>query len=139
MKRWLKEYFDRDRLAKALNFRIVDTYDGYAEASAEIGDIHLNGADMVHGGTIFALADFALAVACNFNGILTVSTNASISFMKAAGGSTLKAVAKRVHETRKLGFYAIDIYDENGIVSRMESTVYITGKENSLIKEFEET
>lgn len=138
MEKWLEEYFNRDRLAKTLDFKIEQAEDGYAKTSVILKDMHKNGADMLHGGTIFALADFALAIACNFKGILTVSTNASISFMKAAKGGKVTAVARRVNETRKLGFYTIDVYDELDHISRMDATVYITGKENLVMREYKE-
>jgi acyl-CoA thioesterase len=136
MERWMTEYFERDRLAKGLDFLILDASEGYAKVSVDICDKHLNGADMVHGGTIFALADFALAIASNFKGIISVSTNASIVYMKAAQGSKLIAEAKCIKETRKLGFYTIDISDGDDMVSRMEATVYITGKENPMMRKY---
>ena len=136
MEKWIVEYFEHDRLAKTLGFKIVEATRGYAKTEVEIEDQHLNGADMLHGGTIFALADFALAIACNYQGILTVSTNASISFMKAAKGKKVTAVANCINETRKLGFYVIKIFDENELISQMESTVYITGKENPVMKKY---
>ena len=138
MEKWLSEYFERDRLARILDFNIDDASEGYASVSVDIDEKHLNGADMVHGGTMFALADFALAIACNYKGILSVSTNASISFMKAAAGKHLKAEARCVNETRKLGFYTIDVIDGDEIISRMEATVYITGKENLVLKKYKE-
>ena len=138
MEKWLEEYFNRDRLAKKLDFKIEEAEDGFAKTSVIVKEMHKNGADMVHGGTVFALADFALAIACNYKGILTVSTNASISFMKAASGNYITAFAKKINETRKLGFYTIDVYDADEHISRMDATVYITGKENLVMREFKD-
>ncbi len=47
----------------------------------KIENHHLNGAKTVHGGAIFTLADFALAVASNSHGSLAMAINASISYL----------------------------------------------------------
>lgn len=55
---------------------------------------HLNAAGTVQGGALFTLADFAFAVAANAGGVLTVSLQNSISFLRAAKPARLTARAE---------------------------------------------
>jgi len=60
----LKEFFEKqDRFAKLLGFEIEQMQEGSATVSTTIKQEHLNGADVVHGGFLFSLADFAFAIA----------------------------------------------------------------------------
>ncbi len=125
----LKEFLEKnDRFAKKNNIKLLEVGEGYAKTSMEISDDSLNAADVVHGGAIFTLADFAFAAASNSYGSLALAINAAISFLSAAKSGTLYATAKEVDRNRKLASYRIDITDENGkIIAIFQGMVYIKG------------
>lgn len=102
----------RDRLAKHLGITLDEIGPGYARTSVIIEDFHLNSLDMVHGGTIFTLADFAFAAACNSHGSIAVAINIAITYIKAATGGKLTAEAREVSKNAKLGTYDIEIRDD---------------------------
>ena len=79
----------------------------------ETKDYHLNGVGTVHGGAIFALADFVFAAASNSHGTIAVAINASIWYVKAAFEGTLFAEAKEVSLQPKLATYSIDVTNED--------------------------
>ena len=111
----VKEFFQRrDRLAASLDIELVDASLGSATVKMQVADQHLNGVNVVHGGAIFTLADFAFAVASNSYGTVAVAINVSITFMKAATAGTLTARAREVSRNAKLSSYTIDITDEQG-------------------------
>jgi acyl-CoA thioesterase len=98
---------------------------GYAKARMEIRDCHLNGANIVHGGAIFTLADFAFAAAANSHERISVGINAAISYAKAATTGSLTAEAKEVSLNHKLGNYIVQIRDEqNDLIAFFQGTVY---------------
>ena len=72
--------------------------EGYAKCWLEIQPHHLNAAGTVMGGAIFTLADFAFAVASNWNKPLHVSTTSQITYLGVARGTRLIAEARKVKE-----------------------------------------
>lgn len=70
----------------------------------------LNGARKCHGGVIFTLADTAFQCACNSHGRLTVSSAASIQFIRAASvGDELTAVCVERFRNRSGGGYDVTV------------------------------
>ena len=66
------------------------------------------------GGAIFTLADFAFAVASNWNKPLHVSTTSQITYLGVARGSRLIAQAHRVKEGRSTCYYLVEVTDDLG-------------------------
>lgn len=66
------------------------------------------------GGAIFTLADFAFAVASNWNKPLNVSTTSQITFLGTAKGARLVAEARKVKEGRSTCYYLVDVSDDLG-------------------------
>lgn len=115
----------RDRFAKHCGIELVEVSPGYAKVKMTIDTYHLNGVDMVHGGAIFTLADFAFAVAANSHGPVAVGINASIAYSKAARAGILFAEAREVSLNTKLGIYSVDIKDGDGeLIASFQGTVY---------------
>ena len=61
-----------DRFAQLLGIEIVEASPGYALVEMKIEDKHKNGINIVQGGAIFTLADYAFAIASNADGSTTV-------------------------------------------------------------------
>lgn len=122
-----KEFLEKnDRFAKKNNIKLLEVGEGYAKTSMKINDDHLNAANVVHGGAIFTLADFAFAAASNSHGNVALAVNVDISFLSAATIGTLYAEAKEVSRNRKLASYRIDIKDESGkIIAIFQGMVYV--------------
>jgi len=70
----------------------------------------LNGAGRCHGGVIFTLADTAFQCACNSHGRLTVSSGASIEFVRSASeGDELIAECVERYRNRSGGGYDVTV------------------------------
>ena len=76
-----KKIFSNDRFATDNGAVIEQVEEGYAKCWLEIQPHHLNAAGTVMGGAIFTLADFAFAVASNWNKPLHVSTTSQITYL----------------------------------------------------------
>lgn len=111
----IAEFFStRDRFAAHCGIELLEVGAGYARAKMEIGEHHFNGANTVHGGAIFTLADLVFAAACNSHGTLAMAINVSISFVKAAVEGTLIAEGEEVARHPRLGSYTIRVIDDEG-------------------------
>ncbi len=121
----IRDFFKRDRFAQHSGIELLEIEEGRAKVKMPIKDLHRNGVDLVHGGAIFTLADFAFAVASNSHGTVAVAINASIWFVKAAKDGTLYAEAKEVSRNPKLAVYSIEVTDDAGeLVAKFEGMVY---------------
>jgi acyl-CoA thioesterase len=103
----------QDKFAAHLGMELLELSRGHAKVKMLARPEHCNGLGIVHGGTIFSLADFAFAAACNSHGHPTVGINASISYVKAASPGTLFAEAREL-ATGKVGVCEVRITDEAG-------------------------
>lgn len=128
----VKEFFaTQDEFAKHIGLELLEAKQGYAKVKMPIRPYHLNGVKTAHGGAIFTLADFAFAVASNSHGRVALGVNGNISYMKAATAGTLYAEARETSRNHKLGYYAVDIYDDHkeliavfqGMVYRKETEI----------------
>ena len=119
------DFLAKDRFAALVGVRLVQVEPGHAVVRLELEDKHLNAADVIQGGAIFTLAEFAFAAASNSHGRLALAIHASIDFFASPRGRVLTAEAKEVHRSPKLAGYNFDIHDENGdICARYTGTVY---------------
>ena len=121
----LKDYFQNDRFAISNGIKLVEVGKGYCKAMLEIEDRHLNAANVVQGGAIFTLADFAFGYAANSRGQLALAINANISFLKGKSGGTLFATATEVSDPNRIGAYDVLITDEDeAVVARFNGIAY---------------
>lgn len=111
-----------DRFARLIGAEIIKAEPGYALVEMKITDNHMNGLNMVQGGAIFTLADYAFAVASNNSGNITIGVNANISYLKSPTGSRLTAEAREIYSGRKISHYIVEVYDENGELAAMVKT-----------------
>ena len=120
-----KAFFTRDRFAADIGIRVVSADEGSAVTEITVEQRHLNGMDIVQGGVLFTLADIAFAVAANSRGLLAVGLHASISWVRAARGGTLRATAREVSCTRRIGVYGVVVEDADGnTLATFEGTAY---------------
>ena len=100
----------QDRAARALGIELTTAGLGSATARMTVRGDMLNGAGKCHGGVIFTLADTAFQCACNSHGRLTVSSGASIQFVRAASaGDELIAECVERYRNRSGGGYDVTV------------------------------
>ena len=120
----VRKIFAGDRFATENGAVIEEIGDHSATCSLLITDSHRNAMGAVMGGTYFMLADFAFAVAANWQKMGCVSLRADISFLGAAKGEKLIARAVCVKDGRTTACYRVDVTDELG---NLTATATATG------------
>lgn len=121
-----REIFSKDLYATKLTGAVIDEIgENYARCSLKLTDDHKNAYGGVMGGAIYTLADFAFAVASNYEkDEATVSLVGTASFMSSPKGSTLFAEAKLIKDGRRNSFYDVRVSDDTG---RVVAVVNFTG------------
>ena len=125
---------ENDTFCKVNSIQLTRVEPGYAEAEMRITASHLNGRNVVQGGAIMTLADFAFAGAANSTGVQTVSLNVNSNFIRPGTGSIMRAVARKVSQGRTTSVYSVEVYNEDG---KLAATVMITGYIIGEWKEFD--
>ena len=120
----VRRIFEGDRFASENGAVIDEIGDHSATCSLVITDSHRNAMGAVMGGVYFTLADFAFAVAANWEKMGCVSLRADISFLGAARGTKLVAKAVCVRNGKSTACYRVDVTDELG---NLAATVTVTG------------
>lgn len=121
------ELFEKDRFATCNGAVIDNVGDHYAKCSMTIEENHRNAMGAVMGGVYFTLADFAFAVAANWQKLGTVSLNSEIAFLGSAKGDRLTAEAFCVKDGRTTSYYRIEVKDsEDRLVVVVNTTGYKT-------------
>ena len=124
----IRKFFQADRYAMFSGAEIESAGEGAAVCTMEVKDLHLNAGNVVQGGAIFTLADFAFAVASNSGGVFTMSLNNSISFLRSPKGKMLKAEAKPVSRGKTIAVYEVKVTDElDTLVAVMTVNGYVKG------------
>ncbi len=119
--------FEKDRFATCNGAVIDEVDDHYAKCSLRIEDNHRNAMGAVMGGVYFTLADFAFAVAANWQQIGTVSLNSDIAYLGSVRGDRLTAEAFCMKNGRTTSYYRIEVKDaEDRLVVVVNTTGYKT-------------
>lgn len=123
----LKNILSNDRFVRTSGITLEKVEKHRAVAKLVLEDRHLNGADLVQGGAIYTLADFAFAAASNFSGRLTVTASAQISYLKPANGNYITATATIISESNSLCYAQVDVNNDQGeLVARFNATGFRT-------------
>ena len=122
----IQNIFNRaDAFARHNGMTITELREGYARAEMELQPYHMNGAQTVHGGALFTLADFAFGAASNSRGQLALSINSSISIFKGAKEGKLIAEAREVSNSPKLASFEVSIRTGTGdLLATFQGMVY---------------
>jgi len=120
----VRKLFEADRFATENGAVIDEIGDHSATCSLVITDSHRNDMGAVMGGTYFMMADFAFAVAANWEKMGCVSLHSDISFLGSAKGNKLIAKASCVKDGKTTACYRVDVTDELG---NLAVTVTTTG------------
>ncbi len=121
----MMKFVQQDKFARHIGIEMLEYANGRAKARMEIKDHHLNSANMLHGGAIFALADAVFSAASNSHGALAVAINVSISYFKAVNSGFLTATAEEASFNPRLATYLITVTDDAGNkIALFQGTVY---------------
>lgn len=124
----VQERFEKDRFATDNGAVIEEVDEGYARCSVEIEAHHCNAMGNVMGGAIFTIADFAFAVASNWNKKPCVSQTSQITYLGRAKGKRLIAEARKIREGRTVCYYLVEVKDELGNqVAHVTASGFIVG------------
>jgi acyl-CoA thioesterase len=111
----MKMIREKDTFAHKLGIEILEAAGGCSKVTMPLGADTANALGNVHGGAIFSLADMALATAANSEGVVSVAIEANIHYMApCVSEGRLYAAARKIHETRRLGYFHVEIYQEEG-------------------------
>lgn len=120
----VKKIFEGDRFATENGAVIEEIGNHSAICSLVITNSHRNAMGAVMGGTYFMLADFAFAVAANWEKMGCVSLHSDITFLGAAKGNKLTAKAVCIKDGKSTSCYCVDVTDDLG---NLTATVTVTG------------
>jgi acyl-CoA thioesterase len=120
----------RDAFSQWLGIEVVTTKPDESVVRMTVRPEMVNGFGVAHGGIAYSLADSALAFAANTNGNITVAIDNGITYPAAVNvGDVLTAACTRDSTTRRLGFYRVDVTNQDGkVVATFKGTVYRTDK-----------
>ncbi|MDE7098295.1 MAG: PaaI family thioesterase [Ruminococcus sp.] len=119
----VREVFKNDKFATENGMVIDEIGDHYAKCSVKLTDIHRNAMGGVMGGVHFTLADFAFAVASNWQHMGTVALSTDIAFIGAVKGDSLTAEAHLIKDGRSVNCYHIMVKDNLGNIVADVKTV----------------
>lgn len=108
----VREIFKNDRFATEMGAVIDDLGDHYAKVSLVLNEHHKNAVGGVMGGVYFTLADFAFAVASNWQQGGVVGLNCDASFIGVPKTERIIAEARLVKDGRTICCYNVEIRDE---------------------------
>jgi acyl-CoA thioesterase len=118
----------RDEFSRSLGMSIVEVAPRRSTCRLTVRPDMMNGFGVCHGAVTYALADSALAFACNTHGRVTMAIENSIGYPAAVSiGDVLTAVAVEDSATNRLGFYTVRVTNQNGtVVAMFRGTVFRT-------------
>ncbi len=121
-----REIFSKDLYATELSGIVIDEIGtDYAKCSMELTKQHRNAYGGIMGGAIYTLADFAFAVASNYEKeMATVSLVGQASFLSASAGSKLFAEARLMKDGKRNSFFEVTVTDD---LEKLIAIVSFTG------------
>lgn len=105
---------DNDRFAKTLKFKVLENRFGFSRIRGVVEDSCLNGVDIAHGGWLFSLADFALALATNTEERVAVSSASAIDYVNPCPpNAVVIAEAKMIFSNPKTAICDVELKSED--------------------------
>lgn len=127
----LKDFLNtNDLFCRHCKIQLTHIAPGESEAELPIDSFTLNSRNVVQGGAIMTLADFAFAGASNAMGQTTVSTGLNVNFIRPGSGKKLIARAKKIHHGRSTCLYQVDVVNDEGkLISSVSVSGFIVSEE----------
>lgn len=106
--------YQRDYASQALGIQISQILPGAVTLTMPIRQDMINGMNICHGGIISALADTALAFACNTENILSIVSSFTMEFiLPAQQGDVLAASTKAIAQTGRTMLHDVTVYNQD--------------------------
>lgn len=131
IKKLMQHIYDRNVYVNLLKMDIIGAEAGLVEMAMPVDpNIHTNLYGKAHGGSLASLADTAMGVACATLGKRVVTLDFNMNFLRGASiHSTLKAVAKVIHNGSQTMVVECDMFDElNNPITKARGTFFVIGK-----------
>ena len=127
----LQGMYANDAFSQWMGMEVVDVQLQSATVRMTVRSEMTNGFGIAHGGITYSLADSTFAFACNSEGVQAVSVETSISHLaRVSAGDILTAKATLVQRSRKIGRYAVQVYNQKEeLVADFKGTCYYTAIE----------
>ncbi|MBQ6285130.1 MAG: PaaI family thioesterase [Bacilli bacterium] len=114
MKDIVIEEYNKDKgFIRHNNFKIIELDSEHSKLEYRIKRDGLNPVGMVHGGLLFGLCDTAAGVLASMSGKFPLTISSNINYLKPARGKKIFAIAKKLKEGKTIGYYSVDLFDEN--------------------------
>ncbi|MEX2584565.1 MAG: PaaI family thioesterase [Gemmatimonadota bacterium] len=97
---------------------------GRAVLSVEVGDIHMNGAELVHGGVHASLMDTAMAVALIGMGLHAATTQMNVYYLEPVTGGRLTCVGEVVHRSGRSATLEARVTNDQGKMVAMATGAF---------------
>ena len=122
----IRKKVEEEPYARKLGLKLVELDYGHSVVEMKFTEDMGNIFGMAHGGAIFSLIDEAFETASNSHGTVAVALNMTVSYVKApVPGDMLRAEAKEVSKSFKIGSYDIKVTDSNGeLIAVCQAMVY---------------
>jgi len=120
----LRASMENSPYPRLLGFRLLELTEGYAKVAVTLRAEHTNFLNMVHGGLVMSLADYAFACSCNSLGKPRVAVQFSTNFISSpAVGGDLIAEARTVYAGESMALTEIIVNDAGGrMIARATGT-----------------
>ena len=120
----------RDAFSRWLGVELVSVSAGRCTLRMQVREDMLNGFGVSHGGIAYALADSAMAFACNTGSQITVAVDNGMTYPAAIHVHDVLVVdAVEETATARLGFYRATVRNQDGVVVALfRGTVYRTAR-----------
>ena len=122
---------ENEPFAKALKISLIELELGFSVVEMTFDPVTMNNIyERAHGGALFALVDEAFETASQTDGTIAVALNVNVTYVSSPKpGVRLRAVAKRVSQTKKTASYDIRVSDErDDLIVTCSALAYRTGK-----------
>ncbi len=118
-----------DRFRIFLDAKVLEFKPGFARVKGVVREEFTNFHGFCHGGYLISLADFALGLAANSDGVKRFAVSISMDFLTPAFvGDVLVAEAKVVKAGNRISFYEMVILRGNDVIAKGRAVVYSRGE-----------
>ena len=110
---------------KENGFKIVELNSKHCLMEYKVKKSGLNPYGIVHGGILFGLADTCAGALAFMTGNIPLTTNANMNYLTQVTGKKIIAEATILKESKKIGYYSVNIYDEkNNLLAQANVNMY---------------
>ena len=121
----------KEPFAQALNITLEELDLGYSVVEMKYDPDRMDNIyQHAHGGALFGLIDEAFETACQTEGTIVVALNMNVTYVASPKpGARLRAVARRISQTKKTANFDIEVTDEKGaLIASCSALAFRTGK-----------